>query len=175
MAEICPFKNDSIQPCPMEHDVIEVSGPCKVDEYGKTCGPIAMYGMLLNQYEGLEALDKVLPIKGTFTVDTVPEGTPPLDVRENWVGVELPLRQPRMLRHGEVTISPADAILSLLAFGKLDAATWFIETSAELAPLGPYWVFRSNDGRIAAKESTTSVEYYGSRLDGRIRQAVQEA
>lgn len=85
---------------------------------GEKCGPVAAYAMLHGNFEGLDDFDIESPIVGTFTPKTVPSGIPPLEVRQEWLGVELPVRQPEQLRDNEVGVSPADAVLSLISHGK---------------------------------------------------------
>ena len=169
MSERCAFEGN----CPMEPDVIELSGAC-TNSRGERCGPIAAYGMLTGQFEGLEDLDDESPIAGTFTFDTVPVGMPPQEVREGWVGVTVPVRHPERLERGEVELSPADAILSLLSSGKLDATDWFFKSGLALAPFGARWVFQTTEGAFAESEPVDSRDFYGSRLSKEARTVIDE-
>lgn len=171
MIERCAFEGN----CPMSADIIELSSACQ-NVRGEKCGPVAAYGMLNGDFEGLAALDDDSPIVGTFKIDTVPGGMPPLEVRQDWVGVELPVRQPERLEGGEVEVSPADAILSLLAHGKLDATIWFFNAGLALAPFGPRWVFQASEGTVTESEPVSSRDFYGARLgDQALRSVIEES
>jgi len=168
MAETCAFKDN----CPMDSDIIEISGAC-ADKRGERCGKVAAFGMLTWQFQELVTLDEEEPIEGLFTVKDVPGGFPPEDIRKEWVGVEIPMRNMQRYREdGIVEISPADAILSLLKNGRLNAADWFIKAGIRFAPFGPSWGFKASEGEVQNVEPVSSVDYYGSTLTPEMREAV---
>lgn len=170
MADICAFEGN----CPMGDDIIEISGAC-TEERGKMCGKVAAYGMLMGQYDGLNDLDDASPIEGVFTITKVPDGVPPQEVREEWVGVELPVRNiERGQAQDEVEVSPADAIISLLRSGRLDAAEWFAASGIPLEMFGGTWVFRATDGSVQTVPEITSEEYYGASLSAATREALEQ-
>lgn len=169
MSQRCAFEGN----CPMGADIIELSGPCE-DNRGEKCGRVAAYAMLNGDFEGLEDLDDESPIVGTFKIDTVPAGMPSLEVRQEWVGVELPVRQPERLEDGEVEVSPADAVLSLLSTGRLDATAWFFNAGLILAPFGPRWVFQEGEGTVTQSEPVSSRDFYGAKLDEQVRSTLEE-
>ncbi len=165
MAERCAFADN----CPMGEDIIGVSGLCTTQR-GEVCGPVAAYGMLLGK-DSLTDADEDDPIAGTFTFTSVPAGDPPLQVREEWVGVEVPVRDPESLQWGEVPVSSDDVELSLLSQGKLDAASWFISLAQRY---GSYTAtFQVGEGDFAEREGISSVDYYGSKLSPEARAAVE--
>ena len=174
MAEFCPFTEDCEKVCPMGDDLIEVSGVCSEDGFGETCAPVAGYGALIGQYDRLQTADIVEPIVARFTLDAVPEGYPPQHIREHWVGVEIPIRKPELLEEGDVVVAPADAILSLLRAGKLEAAAWFMASGLQLDYLSPSWAFSTNEGTISeVSEPISSMDFYGENLDSEIREHLE--
>lgn len=175
MIETCPFTNDCGTPCPMGEDIIEVSGACSPDGYGEVCAPVAGYGALVGQYDKLKTADAVNPIVGTFTFDTVPVGYPPEDIREHWVGVEVPVRQPERLVDGEIAVAPVDAFLSLLRAGKLEAASWFMASGLQLDYLAPTWVFQATEGtHNELPESLSSVDFYGATVASEVKVVIED-
>ena len=170
MAEVCAFKDN----CPMGADIIEVAGACSTKR-GENCGKVAAYGMLKWQFEKLAELDEEEPIDGTFTITEVPGGFPPEEIRQEWVGVQLPVRNmDRVEDSGEVEISPADAILSLLNNGRLDAADWFIKAGIAFAPFGPSWVFQAAEGETQSVPTVSSMDYYGASLSQEMRTTLEQ-
>lgn len=168
MLEICAFKEN----CPMDSGIIEIAGACS-SQRGEKCGKVAAFGMLKWQFQELVDLDDMEPIEGTFTITEVPDGFPPQAIREEWVGVQLPMRNmQRCQESGEVEISPADAILSLLNSGRLNAAEWFIKANIRFSPLEPSWVFKAADGQVQSVDTTSSADYYGSNLTPEMIEAI---
>lgn len=126
-------------------------------------GPALAYGMLLGDLDGLRYVDEQAPITGSFRIESLPEGEDvPVKIRLQWVGVDIPVRYSGHEEYGIVEFTSEDAILSLLAAGKIEAARWF---ALNFYPLYPAWFFRSHegiltDGREAGQEPMSSVEYY---------------
>ena len=144
MAEACTFVGN----CPMGDDIIELVGGCTTSR-GENCGKVAAYGMLKWQFDELADLDKEEPIEGTFTITDIPAGYPPEEIRQEWVGVELPIRNmDRVSEDSEVEINLVDAILSLLSSGKLNGSDWFMKAGIAFSAFGPSWVFQANEGAI---------------------------
>ncbi len=169
MAEACTFAGN----CPMGDDIIELAGGCTKSR-GENCGRVAAYGMLMWQFKELADLDLYEPIEGTFTITTMPAGFPPEEIRQEWVGVELPVRKlDRVSEDLEVEISPADAILSLLSNGRLDGADWFIKAGIVFSAFGPSWVFQANEGSVERVETVSSMDYYGAKLTPEIRDTLE--
>lgn len=167
MAERCSFAGN----CPMGEDITDISGPCTT-ERGEKCGPVAAYGMLIGKGRLVEA-DEDDPIVGTFTFTSVPAGDPPLDVREEWAGVEVPVRDAESLGWGEVPVSSDDVELSLLSQGKLDAAAWFISLAHRY---GSYTAtFKTSEGEFTERDAAiSSMDFYGRLLSSEARAAVEE-
>jgi hypothetical protein len=80
------------------------------------------------------------PILSWFIVGTMPEGEAPIEIKEQWLGVPLPVRMkaPRLdyrvgVLSGEritsvkdaIPVNTDDAILALRAAGKEEAADWW--------------------------------------------------
>ena len=90
-------------------------------------GPEIAYGTLLYDLDGLRELDEAHPIIGSFKVKDVPgadihDQEPPASVRTQWPGVEIPVRFPSQLDAGHIEFTDEDAVLSLIAKGRFDAA-----------------------------------------------------
>jgi hypothetical protein len=172
----CPFEGDSVNPCYTGEDLMAVSGPCSSDARGMVCGPAAGYTTLVNNFGGLEQLDNFEPIHATFTINTTPGGMPPEEVRREWNGVTLPVRDCFEESEGTVQISPADAIISLLMHGKMDAAQWFYNIGIPLEAMGAKWQFRDDEGEVKEIEDLiSSVEFYSRFVPDAIRKAIDEA
>lgn len=168
MSDRCAFEGD----CPMGADIIELSGACQ-NSRGEVCGPVAAYGMLTFEMEGLADADDTDPIVGTFVFDTVPAGDPPLGVREEWVGVGVPVRHPDLLKQGLVDVSADDARLSLLSQGKLDAASWFTSLALRMGNFTA--TFKSSEGTFTESEPVSSQDFYGAMLDEQVRTTIEES
>lgn len=169
MSERCAFGES----CPMGADIIKLSGACQ-NNRGEVCGPVAAYGMMtFEMEEDLADADDTAPIVGTFVFDTVPAGGPPLDVREEWVGVGVPVRHLDRLEQGSVDVSSDDVRLSLLSQGKLDAAQWFVLLHSQMG--GFIATFRSSEGTFTASEPVSSRDFYGAKLDEQVRTTIEES
>lgn len=168
MSERCAFERE----CPMMESIIEVSGACQ-NRRGEACGPVAAYGMLIHEMGGLVDADGTTPIVGTFVFDTVPAGDPPLSVREEWVGVRIPVRHPYWLDQGLVDVSANDARLSLLSHGMLDAASWFTSLALRMGNFTA--TFRTREGTFTESEPVSSIDFYGAGLDEKVRAAIEES
>jgi hypothetical protein len=168
MSERCAFEGN----CPMGADIMELSGACQ-NNRGELCGRVAAYGMLTFEMEGLTGADDAAPIVGTFVFDTVPAGDPPLSVREEWVGVGVPVRHPDWLEQGLVDVSSDDARLSLLSQGKLDAASWFTSLALQMGDFTA--TFRTSDGTFAESEPVSSQDFFGAKLDEQVRTTIEES
>ncbi len=167
MSKECAFQ----ETCPMGPDIINMGGACATNR-GETCGRAAAYAMLRGNFDGLEALDRKKPIVGTFAIETVPAGVPPVEVRRDWVGVTLPIRQPERLAAGSVYVSPADAILSLLKKGRLDSVEWFMGAGLLLDAFSASWRFRTSEGTVNDVDPVTSREFYGAELNEQVRRTI---
>lgn len=100
-----------------------------------------------------------------FLVTSTPVGGAPREVREDWVGVPLPVRRPRPIegpephvainvRDREVTyisdgvaVAPHDAVRVLRLFGRDAAARWW-ESYLEARPATVALAFRTFEGRL---------------------------
>lgn len=168
MSERCAFEDN----CPMGADIIELSGACQ-NSRGEACGRVAAYGMLTFEMEGLAEADDTAPIVGTFVFDTVPAGDPPLSIREEWVGVGVPVRHPDWIEQGLVDVSSDDARLSLLSQGRLDAASWFTSLALQMGDFTA--TFRSSEGTFTPSEPVSSQDFYGAKLDAQVRTTIEES
>lgn len=130
-------------------------------------GPELAYGTLVHDLDSLRELDERSPIVGSFRIETIPESRfVPKEVREQWIGIDIPVRFPETLIGGGVEFTDEDAILSLLMSGKIEAARWF---SKNLQSLTPGWCFQVSEGTLTDsndinQEPMTSLEYYGAIL-----------
>jgi hypothetical protein len=114
-------------------------------------------------YKG-PGMDGVQPIRWYFVVDQVPAGEAPLEIRQAWVGLVLPLRHDRpaeapfpLNSAGVETLQPVhiddgvvvtlvDAITALSAAGRSGAAAyWEVRNAATGVPA---LAFRAAEGRI---------------------------
>jgi hypothetical protein len=129
--------------------------------------------MLTFEMEGLAEADDTAPIVGAFVFDTVPAGDPPLSVREEWVGVGVPVRHPDWIEQGLVDVSSDDARLSLLSQGKLDAASWFTSLALQMGDFTA--TFRSSEGTFTPSEPVSSQDFYGAKLDEQVRTTIEES
>lgn len=168
MAETCAFEGT----CPMMADIIEISGAC-AEKRGEKCGRVAAYGMFKWQLHELAELDDEASIDATFTITEVPDGFPPENIRQEWVGVRLPVRGFERSVDDMVRVSPADAVLSLLESGKLDAADWFIRAGIVFGGLDMTWGFKKSDGQLEPTDPVSSRQYYGAGLTPEVRAALE--
>jgi hypothetical protein len=103
-------------------------------------------------------------IVASFTIQKVPQGGAPDDVKEAWLGVSLPIRSEnipdgklpnRQVAFDEITeqyneinspvkIYGLDAVMALDQAGKVEAAEYWLNTGFVLATL----VFRANEGEL---------------------------
>lgn len=170
MSELCQFalpNND----CLIRREIVEINGACK-EIRGENCGPAAAYGMLLWQLGGLEHFDFNSPIMGTYKIQSDPGGDPPLEIREQLVGIELPVRQLDSSQAGLVEVNLVDIILSLVRDGKLAAAAWYAGPYLKPDHLKDRRVFKSSGGMVTERQSISSLDYYGSRLEPSVRTAI---
>ncbi len=151
----------------MKEGVVELAGqPCEDERGNEICGLAAAHhyaSELREKY--LDPLDKFSPITATLTIDKVPDGNSPLNIREEWVGVNLPLRR---LGDGGgsqgMIVTIPDMLISLLSSGKLDAADHYARESINDGI--PYWIFSEKEGYVTELESTVgSFEYFGLPTD----------
>lgn len=105
------------------------------------------------------------PIRYWFMVTETPQGGAPEAIRRGWVGVALPVREPRPVEGPEtyvgrdlasremrwiddgVAVDPSDAIAALRLFERAEAADWwaaYVPTNPLLKSL----VFRTGEGRL---------------------------
>lgn len=104
-------------------------------------------------------------IVATFTIQQVPLGRAPNEVKEAWVGVSLPIRSDnlpsgilpgRQVVFDEITrqyseidspvrVYGLDAVMSLDNAGKSEAAQYWVDTGFVFATL----VFRANEGELS--------------------------
>jgi hypothetical protein len=100
-----------------------------------------------------------------FVVTSTPAGGAPDAIRDDWVGVVLPVRRPRPVEGPEphvgrhiatrqttfitdgVAVATGDALLSLRLFGRIEAAVWW-ETFFATRPTTTALVFRTWEGRL---------------------------
>ena len=68
-------------------------------------GPELAYDTLLHDLNGLRELDATAPIIASFRVGIVPNGHFPLEIRQQWVEVDIPVRFPDLLKTGGVKFS----------------------------------------------------------------------
>jgi len=169
MAERCAFEGN----CPMMADIIDLSGPC-TDNRGEKCGPVAAYGALVYEMGSLSQLDIDAPIVGTFTFNTVPAGSPPEEIREEWLGVEVPVRYPDGLVAGDMKLSANDTRLSLLSQGRLKSALWFTRLALTRISFSSA-IFQAREGEYAERDAVSSLDYYGSRISADVRATINES
>ncbi len=169
MSEKCPYFSErkASNECHLKKGVIEIAGqPCENERGNEMCGKLAAYHYANEIRESyLDPLDIYCPISARLTIDKVPEGKSPLNIREELVGVSLPLR-----RLGEdsdsqgMIVTVPDMLLSLLSSGKLDAAEYYALDST--SNNNPYWIFDKNDGEVNKLElPMSSFDYYGIQID----------
>ena len=101
-----------------------------------------------------------------FRPRTIPAGSAPAAVREQWIGVPLPVRRPRPAEGPEgylgldvvdrrivhpiadgVAVDAADAIAALRFFGRDEAASWWEEMLVR-RPATESFVFRRHEGDL---------------------------
>src|SRR3954447_26266386 len=106
------------------------------------------------------------PVIYWFRPSTTPRGGAPLEVREQWVGIPLPVRTPRPVEGPEsyigidvvdrrvqhpipdgVAVAPLDAIAALEYFGRSEAASWWREM-LQRRPATQSFVFRRAEGEL---------------------------
>jgi hypothetical protein len=102
------------------------------------------------------------PVVARFTPSTIPDGGAPINIREQWIGVELPVREHLlveaknttnyfdMLRLREIEnpngipVFGLDALDALRTAGRTEAADYWDDMRVHLATL----VFRGNEGSL---------------------------
>jgi hypothetical protein len=100
-----------------------------------------------------------------FLVTSVPAGGAPAAIRSRWVGVPLPVRQPRPIEGPEahvarnvrdrqvafipdgVAVEPGDAVKALRWYGRLEAADWW-EAHVRSHPATVALAFRAGEGQL---------------------------
>ena len=101
-----------------------------------------------------------------FRVRSLPEGGAPLEIRQQWLGLLLPIRQPRPVEGPEsyigtdvmdrrvlrqiadgVAVEPADALKVLRLCERADAADWW-EALLARRPAVASLVFRRHEGDL---------------------------
>ena len=106
------------------------------------------------------------PILYWFRPMTTPFGGAPIEIRNGWVGVPLPVRQPRPAEGPEsyigldvvdrrirrpipdgVAVAPRDAIDALEHFGRLEASSWW-RHFVDDRPATKSFVFRRAEGEL---------------------------
>ena len=139
-------------------------------------GPELAYGTLVHDLGSLRHLDSWAPIFASFRVEQIPRGEfVPAEIREQWVGVDVPVRFTALIEAGGIEFGDDDAVLSLLASGKIDAAKWFVEHRQAGTP---GWMFHLSEGiltdsRETGQEPMTSIEYYGLSLEQEARERLE--
>jgi hypothetical protein len=129
-------------------------------------------GILFTKQQQFKELDTKRPIEGTFTITTIPEGVAPKHVREQWVGLEVPIRflTPHMLSgEGDVEMTTADIIVSLQSQGKQESADWFWKYAKQhkltlFYDVWDSWKFDVSEGTIQTIKPTTSIDYYNQKF-----------
>lgn len=107
-------------------------------------------------------IDGRIPILGSFVIEHVPEGDPPLEIRELWVGREVPIRYRGAIDEDRIDVMPADIVASLLAQREESAADWFDKT-IRVNPwrkYTPYWHFNLASGNPMLQDSKVSSPIY---------------
>lgn len=101
-----------------------------------------------------------------FRPNTTPSGGAPIEIRECWVGVPLPVRRPRPVEGPErfvardvldrrivkpiddgIAVDPEDAIRALEHAGRSAAALWWRQLLQERANIASF-VFRRDEGEL---------------------------
>ena len=101
-----------------------------------------------------------------FRLTSVPVGGAPLDIRQRWIGVPLPVRRPRPIEGPEsylgrdvvdrrierpipdgVSVDVGDAMAALRFFGEAEAADWW-EHFLRRRPMTSALVFRRSEGDL---------------------------
>ena len=168
MPENCKFSD-----CIMSPSIKELSGYCS-ESAGEICGPVAAYRLLINKYEGLVEVDQLKPIIGKYAILKVPIGEAPIESREQWVGLELPIRSYELLTEGLIEINPSDVVLSLLSKGKIKACRRFIEYDFKYEDDGETMIFNTSDGAITYIQPVSSKEYFGSNLNEVTKKLIEQ-
>ncbi len=172
MSNRCRFARECGLPCPKNEKLIDLVGPC-LDERGEVCGPAMAYGTLIHDFKGLQELDEAHPIVGSFRLGEVPDSRAvPIEIREQWMGVTIPVRFPLALSGGGVEATTHDLVLSLLAHGKFEAAQWFCKPENQ-QHLFPPWCFMLREGDLALGGPRSSGEHYGAYLDEERQTAIE--
>jgi hypothetical protein len=81
-----------------------------------------------------------------FRPNTTPTGGAPIEIRQCWVGVPLPVRRPRPIEDG-IAVDPRDAIKALEHFGHHAAGLWWREL-LQRRPATESFVFRRDEGEL---------------------------
>lgn len=115
-----------------------------------------------------------------FLVSRTPRGGAPLDIREAWIGLALPVRRPRPVEapvpfvgrdvdsdarkiiDDGVPVRGDDALMMLELFDRRDALVWWQEYFSH-AGLHPNLVFRTDEGRLLPPSLATRLH---PELDG---------
>lgn len=83
--------------------------------------------MFTDDFEHYRAiLDTSVPVLGQFSIDSTPPGFPPEEIREDWVGLSLPVRFTVDIEQiPEIPIMAAEALHALEAEGRTVACDWW--------------------------------------------------
>lgn len=86
----------------------------------------------IQRYKGI--LDTTLPVLNGFTVETTPPGFPPEEIRQEWVGLTLPVRFTIDIEQvPEVPVIAVEALHELERAGRHVARDWWREYYAQEA------------------------------------------
>ena len=145
---------------------------CEAGRQGEVCGPALALLNVEAQRPAFEVLDAQEPIVATFTIEDMPSGQAPEDIREQWVSVVLPVRNlDRAHQSGTVEVAPIEAVYALKAAVKHEASDWWY---ARLMPtfdnpvgiLAKGLAFEVADGELTElEEPMTSFAFYGKDVD----------
>jgi hypothetical protein len=178
MVSRCPHAGEG---CHTTLELQEEGVVCPQDSRGEVCGPAIALFSVESQRPAFEQLDELQPILATFTIQEVPAGPAPLEIREQWVGVVLPVRQLRRAQSGAVAISPFEATLALRAAGKHEASDWWYRilmprVSNPVGYLTESLAFEAADGEVTELDvPMTSFDFYGRGIeDAELREHLEE-
>lgn len=106
------------------------------DEFARMEAALVLSGdMFTDQYQRyVSVLDSSVPVLSRFSVESTPPGFPPEEIREDWVGLTLPVRFTVDIEQvPEVPIIAAEALHALEGADKKVARDWWRQYYAEEA------------------------------------------
>lgn len=119
---------------------------------------------LSNILDIIRPLDDRARIIGSFLIERSPISSSrvPKNIADTWVGLELPVRYPRLIAYNEIIATPGDIVASLLAQQQEEQAAWFKDdtTNMDMPLTYPYWSFYTQEGKTALDSAVSTDAYY---------------